>query len=113
MQTWGKTMRDSILSLNSISRDGELKMHANPRRVCECGNVECGRLLGLVSRAVFKTAERLLESLVCSIRTAFRQPPRARGEARNILRRDIYLRHALLAGGFALFFYVRLTRRRD
>jgi hypothetical protein len=29
--------------------------------------------LGLVSRAVFKTVERLYELLVCSIRTAFRQ----------------------------------------
>ena len=38
-----------------------------------CVNVEYGGLLGLVSRAVFKTVERLLESLVCSIRTAFRQ----------------------------------------
>lgn len=35
--------------------------------------VDSGRLLGLVSRAVFKTVERLLELLVCSIRTAFRQ----------------------------------------
>jgi Flp pilus assembly pilin Flp len=76
-----------------------------------CVNVEYGRLLGLVSRAVFKTVERLLESLVCSIRTAFRQLP-ARAAARYATR-DIYLRHALFAGIFALLFDVCRTRRRD
>ena len=58
-----------------------MRAHAGPapRRGCageglpECAKVESGRLLGLVSGAVFKTVERLLEPLVCSIRTAFRQ----------------------------------------
>jgi hypothetical protein len=36
--------------------------------------MENGRQSGLVFGTVFKTVRRLLKSLVCSIRTAFRHP---------------------------------------
>ena len=47
--------------------------------------MESGRQSGLVFGAVFKTVRRLLKSLVCSIRTVFRQPQSLRWTSRYCL----------------------------
>jgi len=46
-----------------------------PQRLLSPATMENGRQSGLVFGAVFKTVRRPLKSLVCSIRTVFRQPP--------------------------------------